>query len=395
MPEFQVSGFSSSGIHATRKIEAVSEAAAIANAAAAGIVVTGARGTGASVRPSARLNPPARTQLYGELGALLDAKLPLADALETMKSAAGGRAMKKAVAVVSDRLAAGEPLSAAVSEIGPGKAEVGTIAAAEARGALGPALIRLGASMAKRQALRKALVGALVYPAVLVAVTLVSICVILFAVVPQLKPLLMSSPGGPSPSAAVLIWLSEALMAHGVQIVAAGMLSAVGLALTLRRPAGRALAENLLLRLPLVGAPLRAGETAAALRVIADLAASGTPLPDAFALAGKAARFLAFRSALGGLAARLRNGAEIAAAFAETPALATGAVGLVAVGARSGQLAPMLSAAADRMERDTEARVARLLALLPPAITLLLGGLVGGVSVVILTAILGANDAAL
>jgi general secretion pathway protein F len=115
------------------------------------------------------------------------------------------------------------------------------------------------------------------------------------------------------------------------------------------------------------------------------------PGPRAAAAAGNAAVSAALERA----AARVSAGGRLAAALAEEAALPKLAVTLVGVGEEGGRLREMLGEVAVIHEEEMDRAVERLLALLVPGVTLLLGALVGGIVLATLDAILGANGAAL
>ena len=70
------------------------------------------------------------------------------------------------------------------------------------------------------------------------------------------------------------------------------------------------------------------------------------------------------------------------------------ALGLIAAGERSGDLAAMMTAAAGALERRVEQTAQRIATVAPPVMTLVLGGIVGGASITILSALMSVNDAA-
>jgi general secretion pathway protein F len=393
---FAVEGFGPDGRRRTLSVEAADEAAARERAAAAGLAPLRIRTAGreAAGRPlgTARL-----VALLTELGALSAAQVPLADALESIAAAAPDRAVAAAARRLARAVTGGEPLSAALAGPGIGApAEVrGAVRAGEQRGDLGAALGGAAATLARRAALNRRIGAALTYPAMLLGVTLLSVGGILLGVVPALAPVLSAAGGAAPASARLLLALSAWLAANGTTGLAGLGLLALVFLRAARVPALRQRFEALVLRAPLVGRLLRAAETAAALRTTAALLGGGTPLAEALGFAAGAVGTATVRAALARAAQAVREGAAPAGALAAEPALSASVMGLVAAGARAGRIAPLMLVAADTLEREVEAGTDRLLAILPPALTLVLGAMVGGVSLTIIGAILSVNDAAL
>lgn len=390
MSRWSIRATAADGTQHRQTVEAASAPEAAAALLPQGLVAYCVRETGS---PRAHRLPNAdRSALYGELGALLGARIPLAAALGIVAAGSDRPKVRAAAREIGAQVEAGGRLSEALQSRGGTATEAATVAAGEARGDTGAALGRLTTLLTKRAAMERALLGALIYPAVLLLVTLLSLALILLAVVPGLAPLLETPGRDIPPSAALVLGASALLRDHGTALGAASA-ACLGTGLLLRRHPGlHRRVERTALGLPILGRALTATETATALRTAAGLIEGGMRLPAAFDHAAGAVRLSGLAADLRGIAADLRAGVAIEAAVARATHLAKGIAGLITVGARTGDLARMLATAAERLERDAEARIARLLALLPPAVTLLLGGLVGGITVVIFSAILSAND---
>lgn len=396
MPVWLVRGEMRGGAPLSERLEAPSRAGALAELERRGIAPHGivAETTGRLRRPA---RPPSRAErmaLYGELGALLAAHVPVVDALRSLVSGAASARLRLAAGRLEDAVREGRDLSQGLADIGAPAAETSAVGAGETAGDPGRALTRLADTLARRERVARALSGALIYPAVLLAVTVVSLGVILLGVVPSLAPLIAGPGREPDLAARLLLGASAGLAGHWDLLLGTALAAAAGVPAALRSAALRRLAERVVLSLPQIGPALREAETAAALRSAGDLIGTGAPVPDAVELAAAASRLSGIRADMTGVAADLRRGIALDGALARCRSLAPGTAGLVAIGLRTGRLAPMLDTAAERLERAAETRIARLLAVLPAALTLLLGTLVGGLSAVVLSAILGANDAA-
>lgn len=390
MANWTATGVGPDGVRHTDSVEAPTAAAAAAALGRRGILVH--RLCPAPQAKAPRLPTSERAAFYGELSALLGARVPLAVALTTIAKGTDHSRLRSLAEQLCAAVEAGARLSDALQALTSNATDVGALAAGETRGNPADALARLAETLSRQDATERALLSALIYPAILLLVTLGSLATILLVVVPGLEPLL-SAPGRDiPPSASAVLLASKALRTHGSTLSVFAVTVAGGLFLLRRHPAIRRWSEAAVIRLPLIGPAVIAADVATALRNAAGLVDSGTTVPSAFDHAAGAVRLSALADALRAIAEAVRQGEAIEASVASTALLPPGVAGLVTVGARTGTLSAMLLTAAARLERDAENRIARLLALLPPAITVLLGGLVGGITVVIFSAILSAND---
>lgn len=349
------------------------------------------------ITPSRALSPGDRIAFTRSLATLTGAGLPLDRALEI----AGSLGDRRAGRAVADRLLAavrgGAALSAAMAQEGSAfpPLYLGVIRAGEAGAALPAALARL--ADAEETAARRAakLRGALIYPAFLVAAAAGSIAVLLLFVVPTFEPLLADA-GAEPPAATRIVLGAGRLLAEGwpwlIALVAALWL---GARLALRREATRLAVARARLRLPVVGPLVAKLESARLARLLGEATTGGVALPAALRLAAGAAGDAAFRAELHRVAPEVDAGRGLARPLAEGRVAAPLALQLIRVGEESGRLAPMLLKAADILDAEAQAALDRALALLSPALTLAMGGVIALIVSSILFALLQINELAL
>lgn len=333
-------------------------------------------------------------QAVRELAVLLEAGVPLDDALrfvETLLSAGG--LLPSWLRRVTGRVRSGAGLADAMAEgVRLPSYVFGMVRAGEESGALAPALHRLADLMARRLATRDAVVSALIYPALLTGVTVLSILVILLFVVPQFSPLFAQAGDALPGSARVLLAASEGVLEGWPWLLASALLLPVALVRVARSPTARRVGDRALLRLPVLRGFVRDAETARFAHTLGTLLLAGVALPSALSVARGALTNRAFTTAVGAVAIEVRRGAGLAAPLAATGLFPPVAVQLVRVGEESGQLAVMLLQVADLHDRILQRNVSRALALLVPALTVALGGAVACIVATVLSAILSVND---
>jgi general secretion pathway protein F len=335
----------------------------------------------------------ATTLATRQLATLLQAGLPLDEALAALAEGAGGRLRPLALAL-RDRVMAGAPLSLAMAEF-PQEFDAlyqATVSAGERSGRLDAALLRLADHLEQRDATRHQLLVALAYPVLLVLVAIVVVTGLMAFVVPELVAVfLRSGQPLPWPTRALLV-IGEGVRSFGGWGLLAFAAVVALLAATWRQPAFRAWRDARWLALPGLGRWLRTRDASRYSRTLAMMLASAVPLLDALSLSANTVRNTVWRSALDAAAARVREGVPLARALADVPGFPPVALRLVASGERAGRLDALLDEAAAQLERELALRTSLMLAALGPAVILLVGGLVLFIVLAILLPVFDMNQ---
>jgi general secretion pathway protein F len=159
-------------------------------------------------------------------------------------------------------------------------------------------------------------------------------------------------------------------------------------------PALRRGVDRVVLGVPLIGELVRRIETARFAHTLGALVEGGVPLPQAMALARRTVGNSVMGEALDGVVATLREGGGLAGPLAQTGVLPRMAVAFLRTGEEASQLALMLARLAEVLDQDVQTRLERLVAVLTPAITVILGASVAGIIAAVMSAILGFNELA-
>lgn len=329
-----------------------------------------------------------------ELATLLEAGLTLDQALKLLIELTAGEPLEGLLADLLERIQGGSSLADALAQhakLFP-RVYVSMVRAGETGGALREVLGRLARYLDEAEALREQVKSALVYPVLLLILAAVSIVILLTVVLPQFTPLFENA-------GAQLPWLTRAVMlvGDGVQrwwwLLLLGGVGVTWLARRqLRRPARRAQVDRWLLRVPLLGELLAKIDTARFARALGTLLANGVPPLAALAIVQDALGNSTLRRALGEAATAMKDGGGLAAPLGRAGVFPKLAVHLLAVGEESGQLDPMLLKIAEVFDRDVQSTIERLMALLVPALTIVLGAIVAVIITSVMMAILSAYD---
>lgn len=342
------------------------------------------------------LGPAEVLALSSELSIMLKAGLSLDRALRVLGEMSAHPAAQVLVARLLEDVKRGLPFSAALAQHPGlfGDFYLGMVRSGEASGQLGPVLERLVEHLERVRALREQVGSALMYPAVLVGVAVLSLIAMLGFVVPQFEPL-FAEMGDALPLPTQLIMaLGQGFRAHGPWLAPLALGAALAGRRWARSPAGRRRLGGSLLRLPLLGRLTARYETALFCRSLGTLLGSGVPMVAALGIACETVGQPALRAQFEGLAPRVKAGEKFAQAAQTLPAFEPLALNLIRVGDETGRLAPMLLEVAALHNREVELGLKRLLVLLEPLLILVIGLMVAAIIVAILLGILSVNDLA-
>ena len=332
-----------------------------------------------------------------QLATLLRAELPLDQCLRLVASqSARGRSGQ-----LADRLAeeviAGAALSEAMARALPAAPAfiASLIRAGEARGTLTAAFGELARILERRVEVRARVRSALVYPAVLLVVALATIALVVGVLVPTLMPLFRDSGKEPPAALALADAIARLLTDQWPAVLGGGGLAIAGLVWIGRRQAVRAGVERVLLRLPLVGPLIVANNVAMLSGTLGTLLRNGVPLVAALDLAATVVSGGRFRASLQRAAQSVKEGGKLAPALQRDPIYPEMAVRFVTIGEESSKLDDMLLHLADVTGADSQRRIDTLLTLFTPALTLVVGLVIGGLILTVMQAVLGVNEIAL
>jgi general secretion pathway protein F len=339
------------------------------------------------------LRPAQLALLTRELATLLAAGLPIEEALGALAEQADDARQRTILASLRTRVREGTTLAAALAEQPDNFPEFfrASVAAAEQSGRIDAVLARLADYADSREALRRRVWMAVLYPLLLTAVALLVVTGLLLYVVPQVIEV-FDTMGRDLPwLTRGLIALSEGLPVYGPWLLLALVLAVIGARAALRDPARRSRLQRWLLRLPVIGRLRLALDTSRFTRTLGLLAGSGVPMLDALRLSTRTVGLLPLRQALERVGARVREGSGLAVSLAESRLFPPVTVRLIANGERAGRLPAMLDQAAGHEATLLENRLTTFVAILGPAMILLVGVLVLAIVLAILLPIFELN----
>lgn len=329
-----------------------------------------------------------------ELGTLLRAGLPLERALVIMATLSEGERLQQMLENVRKQIKGGATLADAMQaqEGIFNRFYINLLRAGESGGALGVVLERLAEHLEQSREIRETLTSALIYPAILIFVALISIFILLGYVVPQFSELFEGAGQVLPLPTRITIAVGAALQHYGWL----GLLLIAGAVWLLRyqlsQPRSRYQWHARLLKFPLVGTIITRVEVARFARTLGTLLHNGVPLLKALAIVKDTVDNQVIAAGLERVAGSLKEGQSLAGPLAEMAHFPPFAVHMISVGEETGRLEEILLQVAKIYDRETRVSIKRALALLEPVLILVLGVIIASVIISILMAILGINQ---
>lgn len=372
----------------TLQLSAADAAAARAQANQQGLQVLGCMPSAArrerfadwlAIASRQRLDVAALSQ---DLASLLGAGLSVLEALRTLAASEAQPARRAVLLNVAKRVSDGLPLSAALSGDAAHLPQllIATVSASEQTGDLATALTRYGEHQQRVRALRSKVIGAAVYPMLLLGLGTLVVIFLLGVVVPKFAVLIESTRRE-------LPWSSQLLMAWGRLVAAHATAAGIGALLAmlaaiagLRHLLHTGARARWIQSIPLIGPGIRLFRHSQLYRTTGMLVKGGIATPRALQLA---ANLLGDgdRTRLAQAVARIHEGRSLSDALREAGLADPVATSMLAVAERTGAMAEMLERIAAFHESRLQSAIELISRLFEPALMILIGLVIGAIVV--------------
>ena len=402
MPRFRYTGVDGSGAVRRGEVEAADEAAVVARLRREGALPLRIQPAGRLHLPTfglhlgPALTAPEVSEFTRELSIMLGAGQDVDRALRFLIEMTPRPRVRAVLESLRAAVRDGVPLSAALGRHPQSfsRLYVGLVRAGEAGGSLVPALERLAVLLERERTLATTLRTAMIYPALLLLAATGAIWLLLTQVLPQFVPLFAQNGAQLPASTQFLIDAGAALSDDGLFGLLAALVLLLALRQGLRQPVPRMAADRLLLRLPVIGRIAREVQAARFTRTLGTLLQNGVALIPALGVAREVMTNRVAAAAIERATGSARGGAGLAGPLAESGVFPLRTIHLLRLGEEAAQLGTMALRAADIHEEATRVATQRLVALLTPTITIVMGAAVAGIVSSLLLAMLSLNDLA-
>lgn len=329
----------------------------------------------------------ALTTFTRQLSTLQDAGLPILRSLQILEQQQKPGLLKDTLDAVHEDVASGATLSDAMGKHPKAFNKLYTkmIAAGEVGGVLDLILQRLAEFMEKAAKLKRRVIGALIYPAVVIFVAAVIVLGIMYFIVPKFEEIFEDFDTDMPALTLFLIGFSKWLGGRQYDGQLPGIIwvllspIAIFMAFKLIRKsnAGKAATDWTLLKLPVVGGLAAKATIAKFTRTLGTLITAGVPILDAITITGETTGNYVYETALQKVHDSVRQGESFAEPLRQSKVTDAIVVNMIDVGEETGDLDKMLLKIADNFDEEVDVAVSSLVSLLEPVMIVVLGGIVG------------------
>ena len=331
-----------------------------------------------------------------EFATLEQADIPLDHGLRILAAQIAKPRLRDLAEEILGRVVSGAALSEALA----GRSDVfsseyvNMVRAGETIGDVGQALSDLADMLERRVELRSRITSALVYPAILITLAIISTGIVLATLVPNIAPIFVDN-NRPLPSGLKFILDVEAnwrLLALGLSFTGFGLFLFWRSAR--QRPHWMEAIDRRFLRVPFVGALSAQFETARFTHTLGSLLKAGVPLLPALECGRTAVSNRHLRAEIETSIEAVRGGESLSGALGRMEAIPRVVPQMISLGEETGKLDSMLLRVAAMYEKQTERSIERVMGLVTPTLTILIALVVGGLIMTVMDAVLGINEMA-
>ena len=335
--------------------------------------------------------------LTGELATLLESGLPLDRSLQILiQLTEENDKLSKLISNVLEKVKGGASLADALeNQVGVfSRFYLNMIRAGEMGGSLGDVLTRLTEYLERSQELKDTVATALIYPAILLLMSVASLFVMLTFVVPQFTEMFENSGQALPVPTQIVVALAEALQSYWWLILLGVMSLTSYMKSQLADPVRRKVWDRRFLTMPLFGDIILHMETANLSRTLGTLLGNGVSILKSLGISRETAGNTVIADMLEDAEQQLKQGKTMSDALTKTECFPRLAIQMIKIGEETGRLEEMLLRVATIYDKQLRTAIQRMLALLEPVLIIGLGLMIAGIIVSILLAILSVNDLA-
>ena len=314
-----------------------------------------------------------------QLGTLLGAGIPLAEALNAIIEQAETRRIETKFRQIRERITQGTPLGDALAEHPEFFSDlyVNMVRAGEATGQVDIVLSRLADFLAGQRALQRKIVSALTYPTLMIIIGLLVVAILMGVVVPKITDMLTDTGQTMPTPTKILIGISTWFQRFWwALLLGIGAISFL-VERIYKTDKGRLVLDRNVLRLPVVGDLLRKQAVARFCRTLATLLSSGVPAVKSLEITSRVVGNRVLADATDHVRVRILEGTDIATPLKATRAFPPVVGYMVAVGEASGELEQMLDRIAEAYDEEIDVTTERVTTVLEPIMIVFLAVVVG------------------
>jgi len=361
-------------------VQADSETAAAKLLLKEGLVVTEIKAEGASNSPisfmKSKVKAKDRVLFSRQLSTLINAGLPLMQAIRSVQAQTTSKGLKDIMALVIADIEGGSTFADSLKKHPKVFNQVYTsmVAAGEASGTLDVALDRLAVQQEKEADLNSKIKGAMIYPLVVVGVMILVVGFMIVKVLPQVKTLYEGMPGAELPLVTrILLSISDFIIHRWFIVI--GVLVILGFFTTkwARTGPGKLFVDKVKMRAWPIGGLFMKVYMARFTRTGTTLVAAGVPLLQVLDICSRAVNNVHIEAALKRVAEKVQGGKSMADGMDGDPNFLPLVPNMLRIGEQSGNIEQMMDKVADYYEKEVDVEVENISSIIEPVLMIVLG----------------------
>jgi type IV pilus assembly protein PilC len=354
-----------------------------------------AASSGSRARTVGKVPVKKLTQFTRQLSTLQDAGLPILRSLRILEEQQKPGMMRIAIRLIAEDVEAGASLSDSMSKHPKAFDHLFTnmVRAGELGGVLDIILQRLADFMEKSQALKRKIIGAMIYPTAVMFFAALIVTGLLVFIVPKFKTIFDDMKQELPAATRMLLGLSDWLTGSGWMFLVGFPLGIFIICKLLGTTQGGAFfLDKTKLSIPLLGQIMGKSSVARFSRTLGTLLAAGVPILDALNITAETSGNQVYRRALLKVRESIREGESIAKPLRQAKVVDAMVVNMIDVGEETGELDKMLYKVADTYDEEVDVLVASMVSLMEPIMVITLGVIVGFFVVALFMPMVGMLD---
>ncbi len=318
-----------------------------------------------------------------QLSTMIDAGLPLVQCLQILARQQSNPTFKKVLLAIQSDVETGTTLADSMRKHPKifDNLYSNMIEAGELGGILDTILSRLATFKEKAMALQKRIKGAMTYPGICLAISLLILAVILIFVVPVFDKMFADFGSTLPAPTQIVVNLSRGFKSYILYVIPAVVVLIWLFKKYYNTEKGRLQVDNMILWSPVVGSLVRKVAVSKFTRTLSTMLQSGVPILDALGVVARTAGNKVIERAVLRVSASIAEGRPIAEPLEESGVFPPMVVQMINVGESVGALDTMLEKVADFYDEEVDQAVDNLTAMIEPFMMVFLGGMIGGLVV--------------
>ncbi len=378
--EFSYQARDNSGIMRTGTVEAVNESTAVETLTAHGLIVI-------KVLPATkidfleqlnifnRVSPKELVLFSRQFSTLINAKVPIVQALNILYAQVSSKRLKTVIQEMAGRVESGDSLSSALARYPKvfSGLYVNLVRAGELSGTMDESLSYLANQLEKDNDLRSKVIGAMTYPAFIIAALFIVGFLMFIYVLPPLIAVLEESAVTLPFTTQILVAVTNFIKGFWWLVILAVGGGGFLLRYYIQTPGGQYVFDSIKIHLPAVGDLYQKVYMARFARNLSTLVAGGIPIVKALESVADIVGNQVYREIILDSAQQVRNGKSIASALSQRKEFPAIVAQMTQIGESTGRLQEILDKLATFYEKEVDEVLKILTTLLEPIIMMILG----------------------